>query len=203
MGCGLRWSRVGSTTVLSSSTKFRQVLCCPLLATVNPHHSFPPSLIIPLCIAPSSTLAVRSAMCSFISTNPLLCCDSKVRIVCGSAVEALPEHLWSSCIASLTDLPVVRWTGGVSTGTGGELSNAAGCMVSDRRTWSLRASTDSIDHKLLIFCPDGWGVSCAPLTVGGTMKHEAGGRCKGKGCCRHCTISSNTISIMPYSVFVA
>ena len=113
------------------------------------------------------TLAARPAMCSFISTDPgpLLCCDSKVRIVCGSAVEALPNHLWSSCIVLLTDLPVVWWTGGECLQGQGELSNAAGCMVSDWRTWSLRASADSINHRLLIFCPDGWGVLCAPLTV--------------------------------------
>jgi hypothetical protein len=45
-----------------------------------------------------------------ISTNSLLHCDSKVRIVCGSAVEALPDHLWSSCIVTillLTNLQVV------------------------------------------------------------------------------------------------
>jgi hypothetical protein len=36
-----------------------------------------------------------------ISTNPLLRCDSEVCIVCGSAFEALSDHLWSPRIITI------------------------------------------------------------------------------------------------------
>jgi hypothetical protein len=160
----LRWSCVGSTTVSrSSSTKFCKVLCCPLFAT--PIIPFLHPWLSHYALLPQGHFGckTRHVFVHLHRSAPLLW--FKVRIVCSSAVEALPDHLRSSCIASLTELPVVWWTGGECLQGQGELSKAAGCMVSDRTTWSLHASADSIDHRLLIFCPDGWGVSCAPLTV--------------------------------------
>ena len=160
MGCGLRWSRVGSTTV---STNFRKVLCCPLFATPIIPSLYP--WLSHYALLPQVHFGCKTChvfVHPYRSWAPPLLWF-KVCIVCSSAVEALPDHLWSSCIVSLTDLPVVWWTGGECLQGQGELSNAAGCMVSE--WWSLRASADSFNHRLLIFCPDGWGVLCAPLTV--------------------------------------
>jgi len=135
----------------------------------NPHHSFPRVASLHPQLSHSFLSQVHIGCKTyhvFISTNPLLCCDSKVCIVCGSAVEALPDHLWSSCIVTillLTNLPVVWQTGRECLQGQAELSNAAGCMVSDQRT--LCANTDSINNRLLICYPDDWGVWCALLTV--------------------------------------
>ena len=129
------WDVVGCIGHVLVQLPFRLIFAKSFAALCSQPPSFLPSILdypIMNCSL-KCTLAVRPAMCSFISTDPgpLLCCDSKVCIVCGSAVEALPNHLWSSCIVSLTDLPVVWWTGGECLQGQGELSNAAGCMVSE------------------------------------------------------------------------
>jgi len=71
--------------------RFDWILLSPLLSLCSQPPSFLPSILDPLL---------------------RICCDSKVHTVCGSAVEALPSHLWSSCIVTiplLTNLPVVQW----------------------------------------------------------------------------------------------
>jgi len=87
---------------------FREVQALNFSKSFAALSSQPPSFLSSILDYPimhcslKGTLAVRPAMCSFISTDPLLCCDSK-----SALFAALPDHLWSSCIASLTDLSVV------------------------------------------------------------------------------------------------
>jgi hypothetical protein len=116
-----------------------------------------------------------------------------------------PPVVFLDCVANSTSSVMDWWR--VSTGTGWVVKccRLHGEWVIEEHDLCVLALTLLIIDFLFsvqmvgeFLCPFDSASEC----IGGTMEPEASGRCKGKGCCRHCTIHFTVPYISLYHTFL-